>query len=126
MNFDNVFLVALWKFINIDELIDNRSYKLDKSITKVALSLRSQKISEKELEILENNNWNVIEVEDILEKATSTELEKYFQLYMEEMQRNNFENDITNQNSNYDLPIKTISKEEKELTIDDFLNNEEP
>mgnify|MGYP001229778387 CR=1 FL=1 len=115
-----LFIVATWKFENIEEILGNKNFTLDGNIYKIALFLKKQNISEKELLILSNNNWNCIEVENLLEEASSKELENYMLVQKKEWDLLEFENEISNQLFTY--INKKSTKNKQEIKIDDFLN----
>ncbi len=126
MDNKNILLIALWKIEKIrNEIIENNNFnKIPKSIFKVGLFLRSQKIQEDvKLELI-NNNWLLVEVEDILKDSNEKELENYFQSLIENDNRLMMEYSITKENEYIITQFNFIKKEEEqENTIDEFLNN---
>jgi hypothetical protein len=117
---NKLFIVATWKFENIEEILENKNFILDGNIYKIALFLKKQNLSENKLLILSNNNWNCIEVENLLEEASSKELENYMLVQKKEWDLLEFENEINNQLFTY--INKKSQKIKKEIQIDDFLN----
>lgn len=117
---NKLFIVATWKFENIEEILENKNFILDGNIYKIALFLKKQNLSENKLLILSNNNWNCIEVENLLEEASSKELENYMLVQKKEWDLLEFENEISNQLFTY--INKKSQKIKKEIQIDDFLN----
>ncbi len=117
---NKLFIVATWKFENIEEILENKNFILDGNIYKIALFLKKQNLSEQELLILSNNNWNCIEVENLLEEASSKELENYMLVQKKEWDLLELENEISNQLFTY--INKKSQRIKKEIQIDDFLN----
>lgn len=121
MNTENLFILATWKFESLNEIINNKNYHLNDTIYKIALFLKKQRLSETDLLILSNHNWNAIEVEDLLEEATTRELENYIITQKKEWDILNFEND-SSQTFSYD--DNKVSKTSKKDNNYDFLFNE--
>lgn len=122
MEIDKLFIVATWKFENILEIIENKNFQLDENIYKVALFLKKQNLLESDIIILSNNNWNCIEVENLLEQASSKELENYMLVQKKEWDLLDFENQISNQIFTYiSKKSKFVSK--KDATIDELFND---
>ncbi len=121
MEIDKLFILATWKFESIAEIIENKNFILDNNIYKVALFLKKQLISENDLLILSDNNWNCIEVENLLEEASSKELENYMLVQKKEWDLLDFENQISNQIFTY-ISKKSNSVNKKENTIDELFN----
>ena len=121
MEIDKLFIVATWKFENILEIIENKNFQLDENIYKVALFLKKQNLLESDIIFLSKNNWNCIEVENLLEQASSKELENYMLVQKKEWDLLDFENQISNQIFTYiSKKSKVIPKEENK--IDELFN----
>ncbi len=121
MEIEKLFIVATWKFGDIAEIVENKNFILDDNIYKIALFLKKQNFNEKDILRLSNNNWHCIEVENLLEEASSKELENYMLVQKKEWELLDFENQISNQIFTY------ISKKSKKINkdknkIDELLN----
>lgn len=127
MNNKDILLIALWKIEEIkSEIIENKNFnKIPKSILKVGLFLRSQKIEEKTKTELIEKNWLLIEVEDILQDANEKELERYFKSLMENDKRLMFEASLTKENEYVLHQFSFVKKEQKqnEESVDYFLSD---
>lgn len=117
INFNNIFLISLWK-VSVIEVIDNKNYYLPKNITKIAFTLANKRISKKEQDLLELHEWLVIEVEPILINATAEDLEEYLKSHLNEINRSISESEIVNPEFE-DIMLK---KEDAENSLDSFLN----
>jgi hypothetical protein len=113
----NIFLICLWKS-NVEEIVNNKHYHFPKNITKIALKLIDNELSQPEEDLLQLHDWLVIEVESSLMDAKAEELESYLRSHFDEIARNINELDIINpQEEDEDLPL--VKKNE---SLDDLLN----
>jgi hypothetical protein len=115
----NIFLICLWKS-NVEEIVNNKHYHFPKNITKIALKLIDDELSQPEEDLLELHDWLVIEVESSLMDAKAEELESYLRSHFDEIERNiNELNIVEPQEEENSIEIKNIDDD----SIDSLLNS---
>lgn len=119
IDLSNIFLISLWK-LSVAEVVNSRHYHFPGDITKIALTLADQKLSQQEEDLLELHDWLVIEVESILIDANAEELEDYLKSHFDEINRVIKESEIIH--PEFDEVI--IIKDYLENTFESFLNND--
>jgi hypothetical protein len=116
----NIFLVSLWKS-NVEEVVNNKHYYFTKEVTKIALKLVNEDLSQAEEDLLQLHDWLVIEVESSLMDAKAEELESYLRSHFDEIGRNINELEIISPQEEDDEYAD--DKKIDDDSLDSFLNS---